>query len=184
MEGWVKLHRKILDNQFLKKDTNAFKVFAYLLLLVDRKTGIWSGGRFQLAEYCGLNPSTIYRVSKRLENAKMVTLTANNKFSTYLISNWQTYQGDANSTSNNQRTTSEQQANTLTRSKELRSKEVLTFEEKNKIIKDRQAKVGYWQGELKSAKDLLKSCSYTGSDGSSYEKRIKVAAAKLEEIDT
>lgn len=124
MDGWIKLHRKILDNQFLKRDTNAFKVFAYLLLLVDRKTGIWSGGRFQLAEYCGLKPTTSYAASMRLVKAKMMTLVSNNKFSTYSISNWYLYQCNNDNTDDNKMTTRRQQDDTLTRSKEIKNKEI------------------------------------------------------------
>jgi len=121
--GWVKLHRKIIDNDFLKRDTNAFKVFITLLLLVDRKTGVWEGGRFQLAEHCGLKPTTTYGASMRLVKAKMMTLRSNNKYSTYIVSNWESYQQVGNNNDDNKMTTSRQQDDTLTRSKEVKNKE-------------------------------------------------------------
>lgn len=102
--GWVKLYRKLLDNEFLRWDTNAFNVFIKILLLVDKKTGEWSGGRYQLGEITGLKPTTAYGATRRLEKAKMMTLRANNKFTTFSICNWQNYQGNGDSTDDIQMT--------------------------------------------------------------------------------
>lgn len=131
MDGWIKLHRKMLDNKTLRYDTTSFKVFVFLLMIVDRKSGEWEGGRFQLAEYVVLNPNTLYKSLKRLEKAKMVTLRSNNRYSTISIVNWHKYQGNGNSCGNNEVTTDEQQSNTLTRSKEL--KKLINREERDGI---------------------------------------------------
>ena len=117
--GWIKLHRALISNKFLLRDTNAFVVFIRLLLLVDRKTGQWEGGRIQLGTWCGLNPMTAYKSAIRLQKAKMVTLSSNNKYTTFSICNWSKYQMIDNSDGNNERTTGEQPENTLTRSKEV-----------------------------------------------------------------
>jgi len=131
--GWIKLHRRILDNDFLKRDHNAKIVFITLLLLVDRKTGIWEGGRIQLSEYCGLKPTTSYAASMRLVKAKMMTLRSNNKYSTYTVSNWSKYQGNGDSNDDNKMTTRRQQDDTLTRSKEVKNNP--HSEEYNKLLK-------------------------------------------------
>ncbi len=52
-EGWIKLHRKILDNGILR-DQNAWIVFSWLLLKVDRKTGKKIVGRFWASEELGI----------------------------------------------------------------------------------------------------------------------------------
>ena len=125
-DGWIKLYRKLLDNEFLRKDGNAFIVFIRLLLIVDRKTGQWAGGRFQLSELTGLKPTTVRKSALRLQNAKMVTLSSNTKYTTFSICNWANYQGNGDTSSDNKVTTKGQQSDTLTRSGELRSKESIT----------------------------------------------------------
>lgn len=124
--GWIKLYRKTLNNEVFKYDHTAFHLFVTLLLLVNKDTGKWTGGRFQLTEACVMNPSTLYKALKRLESSRLVTLSSNNRFTTVSICKWSQYQGNGNTKgeqqSNNKVTTGEQRSNTLTRSKELRIK--------------------------------------------------------------
>ena len=108
-------------------------------MLVDRKTGIWEGGRFQLAEKCGLKPTTTYATLKRLKKHKMMTLSSNNKYSTISIVNWHKYQGNGDSTDDNTMTTRRQQDDTLTRSKEVKNKRIKKdFEETSRNPKYRE----------------------------------------------
>jgi len=128
-EGWIKLHRQLLKNDIWRHDKTAWCLFETLLLIVDTKTGSWSGGRFQLSEaYGDINPSTLYKALLRLENAKMVTLSSNTRWTKVSICKWSEYQSNGNTKrsqpSNNQVTTSSQPSNTLTRSKEVRSKNI------------------------------------------------------------
>lgn len=122
----MKLHRQVLDNDVFRNDQTAWHVFEVLLLIVDRKNASWSGGRFNLAGLCNINPSTLYKALLRLKKAKMVTLVSNNKYTTIHICNWLQFQDLGNSFSNNKVTTGEQQSNTITRrkKKELRNNNV------------------------------------------------------------
>lgn len=126
-KGWIKLHRKLLDNPTLKWDTNAFIVFTKLLLVMDYKTGSYNLGRFQLAELTGLKPGTAYKTLKRLEKAEMVTLRSNNKYTTISICKWNEYQSDDNNGGNNQVTTKSQPDNTKQEYKKTRSKNIKTI---------------------------------------------------------
>jgi hypothetical protein len=92
MNGWIKLHRKILDNELLKTDHKARNLFVILLLIADRN-GQWSGGRYQLAALSGIKPETLYKKLKRLQNEHQVNIKTNNKYSTISICNWGVYQG-------------------------------------------------------------------------------------------
>jgi hypothetical protein len=97
MSGWVKFHRKIIDNPIFRHDKNAYIVFTYLLLLVNRKNGTYDCGRFQLAEIIGgIKPTTLYKTLSRLQTAKMITQVSNNRYTTICICNWKEYQGDGN----------------------------------------------------------------------------------------
>jgi hypothetical protein len=123
-DGWIKLHRQVLENNVRLYDDTAWKVFETLLLLVDRKTGSWSGGRYQLEKHCGnIKATTIYKAISRLKKAEMVTLDSNTRYSVISICKWSEYQGNGNTLSNTpSNTSSNTPSNTLTRSKEVRSK--------------------------------------------------------------
>lgn len=117
MNGWIKLHRKTLKNPIFRHDKTAWHVFETLLIVVDHQTGQWDGGRYQLSGLCELKPTTTYKALKRLENAKMVTLKPNNRYTIISICKWFEYQVDNNIPSNIKVTSKEHQSNTLTRSK-------------------------------------------------------------------
>ncbi|MDI6808196.1 MAG: hypothetical protein QME66_04325 [Candidatus Eisenbacteria bacterium] len=127
MSGWVKLHRKILDNNFLMHDRTAFDVFVKLLLLVDFSTGEWSGGTFQLANSLGYaTPTTAYRAVKRLETQRVVQRLVQRGYTTIRICKWPEYQASSNDQRNGSRnpdaTQTQTSTQTLIRSKEVKKK--------------------------------------------------------------
>jgi len=89
--GWIKLHRKILQNKELDNDRTARALFIDLMLICDRR-GEWSGGRYQLADLCKLNPNTTKGVLKRLKKYGIVTTKRHQHYSTITICNWGNYQ--------------------------------------------------------------------------------------------
>lgn len=127
--GWVKLHKQTVYNKVWRNDHTAWHVFEALMMIADIKTGSWEGGRFQLSDLCGLNANTTYKALLRLKRLNMVTLSSNNKYSTIHICKWGNFQSPSNTSDttkgNNKVTTKEQQSNTLIRTKELRTKEVV-----------------------------------------------------------
>lgn len=128
MNGWIKLHRKIINNRFYISDPTAFRVFLHLLLTAD-ENGNGSFGRFQLAQQIGCKDSAIYKAMRRLSSANMVTQTSNNRFTEFHICKWEDYQGfgnnQSNTKSNNKVTTKSQPSNnevTHYKNKEIRIK--------------------------------------------------------------
>lgn len=105
--SWIKLHRKVLDNVVWRFYPNAWRVFEFLLMKVDRRTGEWSGGRNQIAEAIGGNSNTVYKSLQRLKNEQMIDIVSNNRYSTFSICKWNEYQ----SSDNNQVTTEQQRSN-------------------------------------------------------------------------
>jgi len=158
-QGWVKLHRKVLNNEIFRHDHTAWRVFEYFLLVADHKTGRRDYGRFQVARELDMNPSTLYKAIKRLEKAKMVTQESNNRYTVLSIVNWGQYQSSDNTIGNNKVTTKEQQSNTK---QELRIK--------NKEIKPIPKKVKhlYLEGEV-SDKDITE----LADKYSLYEKDVR-----------
>lgn len=119
--GWIKLYRQIQNNPVFQHDFTAWHVFEVLLINADKDNGKWNGGRHQLAALCGgLNPNTTYKALLRLQNAKMVTLVSNTRYSEISICNWQKFQETVTLNGN---TSSNTSSNTLTR---IKNKESIT----------------------------------------------------------
>ena len=128
--GWVKLHRKILDNPISRKPA-WFSVWVTLLLLAnhdDEHTFIWNGrqielkegqfitGRKTLSEQTGVPETTIERILDYLESSGQIGQQKNTKNRLITILNWETYQKV-----DNKRTTNGQQTDTF---KNIINKEV------------------------------------------------------------
>jgi hypothetical protein len=93
--GWIKLHRKLLDNDALFRGGSTFPVWCYLLLRADR-SGVVTTGRLQIAQVLKMKPSTVYIALKRLENLTMIQQQPNNQKTVIRICNWATYQAQYN----------------------------------------------------------------------------------------
>ena len=119
--GWVKIYRQLLDNEHLANDNTACLLFIKLILVADKNTGVFTTGRFRLAELANEKPTTVYKVLKRLQKWGMIELSSNNKRTTIYLCNFKDFQQD----SNNKVTTKGQQSNnkvTLNKNKEERIK--------------------------------------------------------------
>ena len=128
MEGWIKLHRKLIENPiFLKPEL--LQLFIYCLLKanheaqkiifngqeVEIKIGQFITGRNAMAKDLKQNPITTYKRLKILENLKILNIKSNNKFSVVTVVNYGLYQSEEikrNTKRNNKGTTREQQGNT------------------------------------------------------------------------
>lgn len=93
MSGWIKLHRKILQNIELMNDDTAFLLFTRLLLLSNQKGQIGMSGR-HLAKRTHINYSTLRKALKRLEEYQMVTQSRTHRYTLILICNWDKYQAN------------------------------------------------------------------------------------------
>ena len=135
--GWIKIHRKMLDNPVVMKDPDYLAVWMYLLLNATHKMyqTIYGGrkvtlhpgqlitGRKIIAEETGVNESKIVRIIKLLKSEHQIEQQANPYGSLITIVNWDKYQNDEQQNEqqvNNDRTTSEQQVNTIQEYKEYK----------------------------------------------------------------
>jgi hypothetical protein len=123
-QGWISLHRKILDNP-LFKEPKALTLWVYLLLRanhkdtkaiignssIDIKRGQFLTGRKSLAEATGIQESKIERLLKLFENEHQIEQQKKSKYRLISIVKYESYQGDEQQL-NNKRTTTEQQLNT------------------------------------------------------------------------
>lgn len=93
--GWVKLHRKILDNDAIFRGGSCFPVLCLLMLLADRD-GKVTTGRKQLSKLLSINENTVYKALQKLRSLGTIEIYGNNKYSTIVICNWKEYQHDGN----------------------------------------------------------------------------------------
>ena len=101
MEGWIKLHRKILSWEWFKNE-NTFKVFMYLLLSANHKDKKWKGvdvkrgqiitGRISIAENTGITERSVRTCLKHLKSTGEVTVKVTNKYSIITICKYEEYQ--------------------------------------------------------------------------------------------
>ena len=152
MEGFINLHRTLLDSMIFSSQTG-LKIWIWLLLkasyrkrYVSLKIGkgettvtIERGqllfGRYKAEEELCIDGSTIYKWIKKLEENEMILVQSSNQYSIITICNYDTYQGENTNEeqpSNNQRATKEQQSNNRVTAEEQQSN---TYNKDNNIKK-------------------------------------------------
>lgn len=143
-KGWIKLHRKVLDNGILK-DQIAWVIFCWLLLRVDRKTGKTTLGRIWASKELGIKPTTFYKALKRLENiyktVSLVTKKVTIKYTEVSVLNWYKYQQEntpVTQESNNPVTIKGQSSNNpvthIQEEENIRSKEIEKYIQLQQIL--------------------------------------------------
>lgn len=129
MEGWIKIHRKMLENPIICKDSDYLSVWIYLLLNATHKEipALFKGekitlqpgqlitGRKSMSTKLKISESKIYRIINEYKSEQQIEQQTSNKNSLITILNWDKYQQSEQQNEqqmNNKRTTTEQQLNT------------------------------------------------------------------------
>jgi hypothetical protein len=154
MEGWIKLHRCLIDSYVFSNPTT-LKIWVWILIKASSKKRtislkIGTGfqdieinpgelifGRFKAEEDLNIDGSTIYKHIKKLEESNNIELKSNNHFTIITICNWETYQENEiikEQPENNQRTTEEQQSNNRVTTEEHKQES----KEGKKVKKDKK----------------------------------------------
>lgn len=136
--GWIKLHRKMLDNPIIMKDAGHLAVWMYLLLNATHaeypalfkgekimlKPGQLITGRKSIAETLSVDESKVTRILNAFENEHQIEQQTSNKNRLITVVNWDFYQCNEQQNElqvNNNRTTSEQQVNTNKNNKNIKN---------------------------------------------------------------
>jgi hypothetical protein len=106
MEGWVSIHRKIMDWEWYK-DENVFRVFIHLLLLANHEDNMWQGmiikrgqtltSYSHIAEALGSKTMTVKKVRSAMQKLKTTKNVAYQRAGNGLlvtIVNYEFYQSD------------------------------------------------------------------------------------------
>lgn len=129
-QGYIRYHRKILDNPIVMKDADYFAIWSYLLLKATHKkmSVIFKGKKIELQpgqlitgrkiianDLKGISESKIYRVLSCYESEQQIEQQKDTKNTLITIVNWCNYQKNEQQIEqqlNNKWTTTEQQLNT------------------------------------------------------------------------
>lgn len=128
-DGYIAIHRKILNNPIVCKDSDYLAIWIYLLLaatykeqkilfkgeeLTLRKGQLITGRKIISQKLC-IDENKVQRILKTFENAHQIEQQTSNKNRLITIVNWDIYQKNEQQKQqqlNNKRTTTEQQMNT------------------------------------------------------------------------
>ena len=160
MEGWIRLHRDILDSDVFASQ-KMLKIWVWCLCkanfkdrtvplkvgrgetLVKVKRGQFIFGRFKAEEDLFIDGSTIYKIMQRLEKMNNIKIQSNNQYSIVTINNYNDYQKietkeitTNEQPSSKQVTTNEQPSNTTKKDKKDKNEYKL-------IPKDLQMVIAY-----------------------------------------
>lgn len=141
--GFIKLHRKILDNPIIMKDAEHLAIWIYLLLEATHKSiyKIFKGkkitleagqlitGRNVISKELNINSSKVQRVLDDFEKEQQIEQQMSNQNRLVSILKWNEYQNSEQQVNSNC-TTTEQQLNTLQEYKECKNNK---NEKKNNI---------------------------------------------------
>lgn len=118
MEGWIKLHKKIMNWEWYK-DNNVKGLFLHLLLNANYEEKRWQGivikrGQLvtslkHLSEQTGMSVQQIRTAITKLEKTQNLTSKSTNKFTLITIENYELYQSYDNFATS--KSTNEQQTN-------------------------------------------------------------------------
>ncbi|MHC4622147.1 MAG: hypothetical protein ACYTEQ_30790, partial [Planctomycetota bacterium] len=97
MEGWIKLHRKLLSWEWWD-DSKTVHLFVHLLLKANHKANKWRGielsrgqlvvGLHSLSEQTGISVQSLRTILKRLETSGAINRQSNNQRSIITISEY------------------------------------------------------------------------------------------------
>ena len=141
--GWIKLHRKLLDNPIIMKDSDHLAVWTYLLLNATHaeypalfkgqkiilKPGQLITGRKSIAEKLSINESKVRRILDSFENDQQIDRQRSNQNSLISLNNWELYQifdQQIDQQMTNNRPTDDQQPTTNKKNKNVKNEKNVT----------------------------------------------------------
>lgn len=210
MEGWIKLHRKMLDNPIVMKDADHLAVWVYLLLHATHKDypALFRGmkitlhpgqlitGRKSIASSLCIDEYKVYRILNDLKSEQQIAQQTSNKNSLITILKWELYQDttqqDAQPMHNNCTTDTQQlHTNKNIRIKEHKNNNSYIYTDEphsdSPVIVEKPVEKSEMSDEerrtgLKSFVDAKRTDEETKSQTEIWEKRI-IEAIKNEDED-
>lgn len=130
MEGWIKLHRKLVEWEWHDMP-EMVSVLLHLLLLANHEDSVWHGvticrgqlvtGRKELSKITGISEQTVRTCLNRLKSTNEITIQSTNRYSIITICNYDKYQilEDVDNQQTNQQTNQQLTSNQPTTNQQL-----------------------------------------------------------------
>ena len=132
MEGWIKLHRKLVDWEWYN-DKNVKIVFLHLLLTVNHKEKQWKGQTIlrgqkltsieHLADEVGLTIQQTRTALKKLKSTREITIKTTSKNTLITVEKFNNYQSE---TDENNKQNNKQVNNSITNKQQTNNKQITT----------------------------------------------------------
>jgi len=192
--GWIKLHRKLLDNPIAKKPAWAW-LWVILLLLAshdDKESFIWNGkevvlkkgqfvtGRKKLAQLSGISETTIERALKWLESGQQIGQQKTTKYRLITILKWEEYQ-KVDTRLDNRRTTDGQQTDTIKNLKKVKKKSI-PADAGDELLKETRKSKDIEKPKQDSSSEPMVLHEYVASMRSSPQRYINLIGEFADEI--
>jgi hypothetical protein len=194
--GFIKLDRVLLAKQIFQNE-KLLKIWIWSLLKATHQTheqtvglqkielqpGQFITGRFSAAEELNMNPSTVWKYLKVLENNQSLDIKSNNKFSVVTIVNWEFYQAEKFSSDNkndSKMTTKKQQKDTNKNDKNVKNKDKKIYMDFVLLSDDEYQKLVEQFGQAKTDEMIERLNSY----GHTTPKKFKQYASHYHVILT
>lgn len=179
-QSWIKLYRKSKDNE-LMRDFNAWGLFCWILLSVDKETGKWKVGRYLLSKMLSMPPSTVRNAMNRLGGTYGVirTSTRTRKYTEISVINWAKYQSNGSDRTTERITGGQREDNvrTLNKNRELENTKKEIYKEKrkstleditvnvlNNVAKEYKVPIGFVKFQFETLKNYCRSTGKTYVD--------------------
>jgi hypothetical protein len=178
--GWIKLHRKLLENPFYT-NSKAVHLWVHLLMNANHKKKTFYHGRERVTVESGelitgyksleqeteINKNTIYYWFEQFQEADMIEVDSNNKYTKVKIENWNKYQKNGKDSKTNKKD------NKTNISKEK--------DKKNKNSKTNKKRV---KSELKASKKRIKTNNNDKNvnNGKEIKTRTRTQAKQLAKL--
>lgn len=188
MEGWIKLHRGLMDSEVFASE-KALKIWVWILLkanhrqryvklqigkgesLVSVERGQFLFGRFKAEEELCMDGSTIYRWIKKMEERGMITLEANNHYTVLTVCKYDEYNStdeDDEQQMNSHCTANEQPLNNT----RTTSEQQVNTNKKDKNVKNDKNVVGANQEKLTKEQREQQFIKKIHDSGGKYPKEM------------
>lgn len=145
MSGWLKLHRKILENPIMQKP-NYLAVFIYLLtnanyepkdiIINNEKTtipvGSFIGSQRKISELLKISLGSVNKILNYLKDERTIEIKPTNKFCYFSITNWENYQSDEHKNEHKMNTTRTQNEHSVKQIKNIKN----IKKERNILLED------------------------------------------------
>ena len=169
MEGWIRVHRKIINAPWFSK-SEYVHLWLYLLLKANHKDqevfignekvlvkrGQLLTSRHKLSEVVHIQENKIYRILKCFENEHQIEQRKTRRYTVISILNYDTYQKseqDNEQQMNNKRTTDEQQMNTNNNDKNDNNIYLYLYNKYKEKIEEQPGRTILIIGEMRKTKE-------------------------------